>query len=332
MTNCKAMVTKAKELIKLAKDFAKEKGFELSKTEKKLLTSVAEGKDADFISTWDNFRNYQHGFKLYPTIISLKSEKSKKVVYNLLGWLLFGGMLNIWNNPSLRASLVIWLCTDKEAISYLTHRGIRITGAKIDGCLDLDFMNLHVPLAFNGCYFSEGITLIYAKVKLLYFSACYIASNQNALVAENAEINGDVFLLNQFKAKGKVSFYGATIEGNLEASQGMFENPNCNALIAQGAKIKGNVFLNDDFQAKGEVSFKSATIGGNFEAQKGVFENPNGNALMAQGTEIKGNVLLNDDFQAKGEVSFKSSTFIITYYCRIAYFFRGRITQLNVSI
>ncbi len=35
------MVTKAKELIKLAKDFAKQQDFELSKTEKKLLTSVA---------------------------------------------------------------------------------------------------------------------------------------------------------------------------------------------------------------------------------------------------------------------------------------------------
>ena len=45
------MGTKAKELIKLAKDFAKEKGFELSKTEKKLLTSVAEGENADYSSS-----------------------------------------------------------------------------------------------------------------------------------------------------------------------------------------------------------------------------------------------------------------------------------------
>ncbi|ACB51613.1 hypothetical protein cce_2263 [Crocosphaera subtropica ATCC 51142] len=174
------MATKAEQLIKLAEDFAKEKGFDLSETEKKLLTSVAEGKEADYRST-DETEN--------------DSEKG-----------------NTWDKSrSPKINILIWLCTDKEAISYLTHRGISISGAKIEGCLDLDFIDLDVPLTFYSCYFSEGIRLLYAKVKLLYFSACYIASNQNALIADNAEIKGNVLLNNGFQAKGKVVFSAATI-------------------------------------------------------------------------------------------------------------------------
>ncbi|MGK7941725.1 MAG: hypothetical protein AB4062_16565 [Crocosphaera sp.] len=131
------MATKAKELIKLAKDFAKEKGFELSKTEKKLLTSVAEGKPANYIDD----SSLDDGAKYYP---------------------IHG---NTWDETrSPNVDIIIWLCTDKQAISYLTHRGINVIGAKIDGCLDLDFIDIDVPLIFRCCYFTGG-TFFLSKVK-----------------------------------------------------------------------------------------------------------------------------------------------------------------------
>lgn len=65
---------------------------------------------------------------------------------------------------TLRASLIVWLCTVREACSYLTHLGLSIKGAKIEGQLKLSFTILEFPLSFLNCAFTEKILLDRAKV------------------------------------------------------------------------------------------------------------------------------------------------------------------------
>ena len=290
-------------------------GLFLSDAELELLDSVAEGKDADFISTWDNIRSLQGASQLYRLAILWEFD-------SVAVGLLLTIILHKWNNPSLRASLLIWLCTDKKASSFLTHRGISVIGAKIDGCLDLRYIDLDVPLIFKRCYFTEGIRLDQAKVKLLNLSGSYVASSGDAIVAQGAEIKGAVFLTDGFQAQGQVSLPRATIGGIFVCRKGIFENPKGNAIVAEGAEIKGSVFLDDGFQAQGQVSFAGATIGGTFQCRKGIFENPgkdkNGkdkHAILAQGAEIKGAVFLDDGFKAQGQVSFAGATIGRVFQC-----------------
>ena len=245
------MATKAKELIKLAQDFAQEKELKLLETEKKLLTSVAEGKDADYSSTD-------------------KAENDPKK----------GDTWDQSRSPNV--DIIIWLCTDKEAISYLTHRGISIIGAKIDGRLDLDFIDLDIPLIFRHCYFTQEIKLRCAKVKLLDFSGSHIVSSGPTIPtidATNAQIKGYVYLRDGFNAKGGVDFESAVIGGRFDCTKGVFENLEKSAIFAQNIEIKDNVFLKNGFRAKGKVWFYGASIGGSFDCKGGIFENAEGFAI-----------------------------------------------------
>ncbi|MDJ0583140.1 hypothetical protein [Crocosphaera sp.] len=231
------MGTKAEELIKLAR----KNYLYLSEAELKLLRKVAEGEEADYLSRDQTENDPQKGYT--------------------------------WGQKrSPNIDVIIWLCTDKEAIECLTHKGISITGAKIDGCLDLDFIDLDVPLIFRRCYFSQGIKLRCARVKLLDFSQSYIASSEYAIFAQNAHIKSNIFLRDGFQANGQVCFYGATIEGSLDCRKGIFKNYKEYAIYAEQAQIKFDVFLSDGFKADGEVSFYSATIEGNLQCINSQFQ------------------------------------------------------------
>ncbi len=220
------MGTKAEELIKLAR-----KNYRyLSEAELKLLRKVAEGEGADYRSSDQTENDPKEGY-------SWGQKRSPDI------------------------NVIIWLCTDKEAIECLTHKGISITGAKIDGCLDLDFIDLDVPLIFHCCYFSEGIRLKSAKVKLLDFSGSYITSSGYTIFAQSADIKGDVYLNNDFQAEGEVSFYAATIGGGFRCDNGSFNKAKKgDAISIQNANIQGSVFLNKNFQADGKVNLIHATI------------------------------------------------------------------------
>ena len=214
---------------------------------------------------------------------------------------------------TLRAELIVWLCTDSEAVEHLTHRGLEIVGAKISGRLNLEFASLDFPLIFRNCHFTEAIILKRAKLKFLNLSGSYVASSEipddtseeksvnSSLEAIGIQVESDVFLIG-FKAKGKISLLGATIGGNLVCDSGEFDNPKGYALSAQSAEIKGFVFFCKNFTAKGEVSLFGATIGGNLECDSGEFDNPKKYALLAENAEIKGNVFLHNKFKAKGKV------------------------------
>lgn len=271
------MATKAKKLIKLAENFAKEKGFDLSETEKKLLTSVAEGEKADYSSTDEAENNPEKG--------------------------------DTWDKSrSPNINVIIWLCTDKEAISYLTHRGIRITGAKIDGCLDLNYIDLDIPLVFRSCYFTEGIKLRCAKVKLLDFSGSHIVSSGRSIDATNAEIKGYVYLGDGFNAKGGIHFESAIIGGRFHCNGGVFENPGKYAIFAQNVEIKDNVFLTNGFRSKGTVWFYGASIGGSLDCQGGIFENAEDFAINAEDAEIKLSVFFGQDNDKKDGVTEEVTT------------------------
>ncbi len=246
----------------------------LSEPERKLLQKVIEGEEADYSADDDALND--------PA--------------NFAEWA---------QNRTLSAPLIVWLCTDPEASSRLTHRGLSIVGAKIEGSLNLQFANLEFPLIFRRCAFTETIRLEQAKVKFFDLSG---SSLDLSLEASGIQVESDVLLCNGFKVIGQVSLVGATIGGNLDCNNGTFDNPEGHALLAESAEVKGFVFLHNGFKVIGQVSLYRATIGGNLECDNSTFYNPEGYALLAQGTEIKGSVFLRDGFKATGEVSLSGIT------------------------
>ena len=273
---------KPKHLEELLKKSSSLSLTELYQSEKDLLQQVILGKEINYQATDQNLNDSAHG--------------------------------EDWTEErTLRAELIVGLCTNSEARKFLTHRGLEISGAKISGSLNLEYASLDFPLFFRCCYFTDPILLNGAKVKLLNFSGSNIASKEitdsvsgekvkASLMARGIQVERDVYLNKEFHADGQVHLVGATIGGILNCRNGTFNNSNgcalsanwaeikngvlCTkgkfnnsnseeyALSANWAKIDGNVYLNRGFKATGGVSLVGANISGDFNCVNGQFIKP----------------------------------------------------------
>ncbi len=186
-----------------------------------------------------------------------------------------------------------------------THEwGAQLRGAYIDGELDLSFATARGAIGLTDCRFVQPLILLQARLETLVLSGSALPSLQ----AQGIQVTGDVFLRNGFSAEGEVSLGGATIGGQLDCTEGRFQNSDGDALNAQGIRVTGDVFLCNGFTAEGGVSLSGATIGGHLDSTEGRFQNYDGDELNAQGIQITGGVFLRDGFSAEGEVSLSGAT------------------------
>ncbi len=220
--------------------------------------------------------------------------------------------------------------------------GIRITGAQIDGALDLSdgrsTSGGAMPvLALEYCDFSKPIKLEHARLQRLSLRGsrlrqvhargiklegpCNLSevspfasetmSEMNTADFVGAQIDGDFYITDsKFIAAGTEGAPGikafwmnsATINGNFEASNSHFSNPGHAAISIWHAVIHGSCYLDGEFRAEGSVSLARSTMA-SFSASGGQFINDNLGALTLQGATIYDSCLLNAGFRAQGEVS-----------------------------
>ncbi|MBM2291115.1 hypothetical protein JQX09_04310 [Sulfitobacter pseudonitzschiae] len=177
--------------------------------------------------------------------------------------------------------------------------GVDLVGAYITGDLDLRLVKATGVTGMRNCHFDAAIDAMNARFHVLHLGG----SRCPGLLAQGAEVKGDVFLRNGFTANGDVSLSGAVIGGQLSCGDGSFDSPAGHALNAQSAEVKGDVFFTNGFVAKGVVRLSSAVIGGQLNCGGGSFDNAVGDALNAQDVQVKGGVFLDDGFAAKGAVT-----------------------------
>jgi hypothetical protein len=266
--------SRADQLVALARPaIRKLTGADLTPAEEEFFRKVAEGQVADFSS---------------------KSEADDDPA-NASQWKA---------DRVLRAPCIAWLCTDPDATEFLTHRGILLHGARIDGDLDLQFAKIDVPLFFAKCAFAASIYLTQAELQSLTLLGTHTAK----ISASNLKLEGAVLLRNGFRAQGEVSLMGASIGGSLNCTNAQFLNAGGTAVSADGAKVGGAVFLCDGFKAEGEVRLVGASIDGYLDCVSGQFSNQGGKALNMDGLKVQGSVCLGKGFKAEGEVRLRSAS------------------------
>ena len=134
------------------------------------------------------------------------------------------------------------------------------------------------------------VRLPYARIvgQLNCSGGLFDNSKGYALIANNAEIRGGVFLCKitdgaaRFHAKGEVNLQQARIVGQLSCHGGEFDNSRGTALTADGADIHGDAQLTNGFHATGEVRLLGARISDQLNCSDGTFENSKGTALNLQ--------------------------------------------------
>lgn len=211
---------------------------------------------------------------------------------------------------TLKADRIVWLVTNEAASKFISFRGLRIIGAKIEGSIDLKYANVSIPLTLEFCALTDTLMLEKARLRGLYLQGTHITATPDkaAIQANEMRIEDTISLCNHFIAWGKISLVGAIIEGDLDCIKGKLINPNQVALDADQAKISGQIYFNNEFIAKGKVRLRGATIGGILQCERGRFYKPNGKALNAERANIAGHVFLGKQFKAKGEVRLLGTT------------------------
>jgi sRNA-binding regulator protein Hfq len=211
---------------------------------------------------------------------------------------------NSWGSERvLNANRIVWVCTDKEAVKYATHKGIMVEGARIDSDLDLEESIIPFRLLFGNCRISSDINLRRAELRSLFL----INTHTKSIDVTCIKARGDIYFQNGFKASGEVCLPGAEIWGALSCEKSQFANKGKCALNADGIKVGGVIFLRNGFKAIGAVRLIGAVIGGDLDCENGQFENENGDALNADGIKVGGGIHLRNGFKAIGEVSLRGA-------------------------
>ncbi|MFQ5508535.1 MAG: hypothetical protein ACE5FN_04265 [Leptospirillia bacterium] len=199
---------------------------------------------------------------------------------------------------TVRAEVMRWLCTDREAVKWVDPTGIQLWAAKVVGQIDLRHAEVPFPLSLKHCALPDGFNLQDATLPGLYLDG----SHTGPINADRMRVVGGVHLRNGFSAHGAVRLPGASIGGNLDCSGGVFNNKKGDALSADGLKVNGDMSLDDGFSAHGAVRLLGASIGGDLACRGGTFNNGEGDALSADRLKVNGDIFLNNGFSAHGAV------------------------------
>jgi hypothetical protein len=205
----------------------------------------------------------------------------------------------------IRAELLRELLLSRRGA--LDPRGVRVSGARIVGTLDLDYVHASVGLHLNQCVIEGPVGLRDAHLPRLQLSGIRAAG----LHGDGLQVDNDVYLDKGFSvdvdgAGGEVRLLGARIGGDLGMSGAVLVNKIGPALAADGLRVDNNVYLDKGFSVDadsvgGAVRLSDARIGGQLFMSGAQLVGKIGPALAADRLQVDNNVYLDEGFNATGE-------------------------------
>jgi hypothetical protein len=196
----------------------------------------------------------------------------------------------------VRAELVRELLLGRHG--ELDPRGVMLTGARIEGLLDLDGVEAVVGLFLSDCTFDEPIEARNASLPDLMFHGGRCAG----IHADGLQVSGDLFLRDGARIVaddelGAIRLVGARITGTLELRRVEITNAAGLALDLNGIQVDGNVFLREGVQitgngSDGAVDLVCGRIGMELEFTDAEITNSTGAAVHADRVRIGGALFL----------------------------------------
>ncbi len=153
---------------------------------------------------------------------------------------------------TIRAAIIQWLLTDREASALIHPSGLGIAGARIVGRFDLSYQRVHAPLTILDSAIADGVDISFAHLHSLDFGRDRIGP----IAAEQAVVAGDVLM--EGGVYGPANFFRARIGGCLDFSGAQLNG--AAPLAAVEATIGSDVLFHQGFQTAGMLDFRLVTI------------------------------------------------------------------------
>lgn len=197
---------------------------------------------------------------------------------------------NPLNNPAhgkswgadrtIRAPIIVWLMTDKDASALVDPSGIGIAGALITGSLDLSYHDATLPLTALSCAIPEGVEFSFAHLQELDLRRSWTGP----IDGEQAAVRGDVSL--RLGTYDDVSLFRSEIGGSVDLTGAHLigDEP----FGAVEAVIKGDVLFHQGFTTAGMIDLRLAHIGQAVSFNHAIFTGNGDNGLDAQRAMIDG--------------------------------------------
>jgi sRNA-binding regulator protein Hfq len=201
----------------------------------------------------------------------------------------------------LRAEVIRALLLETYSKWRVDASGVRVSGARIQGRLDLTHARVKFPLSLQNCIIDEAPSFQQCKLTHLDLSGTHLPG----LEARGCAVEHDVILV-RVVCRGPATLDMARINGLLDCTQATFVSEDQSALSAKASTVNGPVLLRDGFTARGEVVFMRAQIG-SLECRDAALINPGAVALRAPDATVAGPVLLGEDLKAQGEVDLRDA-------------------------
>lgn len=226
-----------------------------------------------------------------------------------------GGILDLTgrapNEQVVRAGLIYNLCV---ASSDAHAKGVRLTGATVDGCVDFGAATLKVPLILRKC--AVGASLRPASIAINLEQTCGTWISFDECVVHGGISAVQLCLTTSLSladstVRGIVDLTGAEISGTVVMDRATIEgvNDGGNSLIADGIKIGGSM-LARGVRVAGAIRLPVAEISRTLEMDGAELNgsDADGDALTADGLTVRGNFFLRDEFSAAGCVRLPGAT------------------------
>ncbi|MDX3656465.1 hypothetical protein PV646_04015 [Streptomyces sp. ID05-26A] len=195
----------------------------------------------------------------------------------------------------VRAGLIRELLLGRHG--ELDPNGVRLSGARIEGVLNLVRVNSSAGLAFSDCTIGEPIEARSASLPELHVYGGSCAG----IHADGLQVRGDLFLRRGLRiagddARGTIRLLGARVAGDVEFTGVEITNLGGIALHAEALKVDGNLTLRDGARITGNggsaVNLFGAQVAANFEVTGAQITNATGSAMIIDSIGVGGNLVL----------------------------------------
>ncbi|MBK8086271.1 MAG: hypothetical protein IPK28_21950 [Devosia sp.] len=213
-----------------------------------------------------------------------------------------GGVAHVAElHPAERAvhpRLIRWLCEQSANRDIVSVRGIRLDGARIDGDLDLDGLDIATPLWLDNCQIGR----IDLQAATIAGDISMDGSSFTGVDADRARIGGRWFM-NGAKVKGRLNINSAVLNGQFNANGASFDNAEGDAIHAHD--VKAAAWFMNGAKVKGRLNINSAVLDGPFSANGATFDNEEGDAIRAH--DVKAAAWFMNDAKVKGRLNINSA-------------------------
>ena len=196
---------------------------------------------------------------------------------------------------TVRAAVIVWLCTAPRAMGMVHTRGLSVSKALINERIDLGGAKIPFRLSLRDSEIPGGMDLSDSHVMGLSLWGTKVG----AIDASRLQCEGELVLRDGFTVNGKCSLANATVGGSINAIGGKFLNAGGTSLGGDGLRVRGAVVLRTSneanaprFESVGELRLGWADIGGNLEMDGAILSNEGGNCFFGYGMKIAGNAHL----------------------------------------